>query len=109
MNGEHTTGKCDPTAERCAHSPWKYSRAVAAGVFLINDANGHAIGEVRGHEDIPRLIVTAPDLLALAHQYVRECGDCSGTRVVPNGRGGDEPCTECRDIWAIIDKAEGRS
>ena len=51
------------------------------------------------------LIATAPDLLALAHQYASECGDCAGTRVCPD----DEPCTECADIWRVIDKAEGRA
>jgi hypothetical protein len=45
------------------------------------------------------------DLLALAHQYAEECGDCAGTRVCPD----DEPCTACADVWAVIDKAEGRA
>lgn len=48
-------------------------------------------------------------LLALAHQYASECGDCAGMRITPNGRGGDEPCTECADIWAVIERVEGRS
>ena len=52
-----------------------------------------------------RLIAAAPELLALAHQYAEECGECAGTRVCPD----DEPCTECADIWAVIDKAEGRT
>ena len=51
------------------------------------------------------LIATAPALLALAHQYARECGECAGTRVMPD----DEPCTECAFIWQTIDKAEGRA
>lgn len=55
-----------------------------------------------------RLIAAAPDLLTLAKKYARECGDCSGHRMVPDGKGGDEQCTECTDIWAVIDKAEGR-
>jgi hypothetical protein len=45
------------------------------------------------------------DLLALAHQYAEECGDCAGTRVCPD----DEPCTACADVWVVIDKAEGRA
>ena len=45
------------------------------------------------------------DLLALAKRYASECGDCAGTRVCQD----DEPCTECADIWAVIDKAEGRA
>ena len=52
-----------------------------------------------------RLIAAAPELLALAHQYAEECGECAGTRVCPD----DEPCTECADIWTVIDRAEGRT
>jgi hypothetical protein len=44
-------------------------------------------------------------LLALAHQYATECGECAGTRVQPD----DEPCSECAFIWKIIDQAEGRA
>jgi hypothetical protein len=51
------------------------------------------------------LIAAAPDLLALAHCYATECGECAGTRVCPD----DEPCTECQFIWDVINKAEGRS
>lgn len=64
-----------------------------------------------GHPDLVvnqanmALIAAAPDLLALAHQYASECGDCAGTRVCPDG----EPCTECTDIWRVIDKAERRT
>jgi hypothetical protein len=57
------------------------------------------------------LTEAAPALLALAHQYASECGDCSGTRIVPPTieGGPDEPCEECVDIWQVIDRAEGRS
>ena len=69
-----------------------------------------------GHEECPkcqspnteadaRLIAAAPDLLALAHQYASECGECAGTRVCPD----DAPCTECGFIWDVINKAEGKS
>ena len=51
------------------------------------------------------LIAALPDLIALAHQYASECGECAGTRVCPD----DEPCTECADIWRVIDMAEGRT
>lgn len=50
------------------------------------------------------VIAAAPDLLALAHRYADECGECAGTRVCPD----DEPCTECEFIWRVIDQAEGR-
>lgn len=55
------------------------------------------------------LIAASPALLALAHQYASECGDCAGARIVPDGLGGDEPCEQCADIWVVIDKAEGRT
>ena len=51
------------------------------------------------------LVAAAPDLLALAHQYASECGECVGTRVCPD----DAPCTECGFIWDVINKAEGKS
>lgn len=52
-----------------------------------------------------RLIAAAPDLLALGKQYAGECGECAGTRVCPD----DQPCEECKFIWDVIEKAEGRS
>lgn len=55
--------------------------------------------------DNAKAIGALPDLLALAHQYADECGDCAGARVEPDGT----PCTACEDIWEAIDKAEGRS
>lgn len=53
------------------------------------------------------LMSASPDLLVLAHQYASECGDCLGTRVCPLCPD-DEPCHACADIWAVINKAEGR-
>ena len=64
-----------------------------------------------GHPDLQcsagnmALIASAPDLLALAHQYASECGECAGTRVCPD----DSACIECADIWRVIDKAERRT
>jgi hypothetical protein len=64
------------------------------------------IATVHGmNPDIARLIAATPRLLALAYQYARECGDCAGARITPD----DEPCTECIDVWAIIDNAKKRS
>ena len=56
-----------------------------------------------------KLIAASPNLLALARQYASECCDCAGARITPDGNGGDEHCTACDDIWAVIDLAEGRS
>lgn len=55
--------------------------------------------------DVARVITACPDLLALAHQYASECGECAGARIQPD----DQPCVECADIWAVIDKAERRA
>lgn len=71
------------------------------------------------------LITAAPDLLELAKQCAGECADCGGTRLEPRccgqtapqggsgenvccGKPYDVPCESCADIWAIINKAEGR-
>ncbi len=114
-----------------AHTPgpWKVGDVRHAGGYQLVTANddGGYICEVQAptnrffgfnedeREANARLIAAAPDLLALAHQYADECGDCAGTRVVVgeyNAVGtymGDEPCTACTDIWTVIDKAEGKS
>lgn len=88
--------------------PWHispYSSIVGIAVY----GDGIVIAGVRADkptaEANARLIAAAPELLALAHQYASECGDCAGTRVCPD----DEPCTACADVWAVIDKAEGRA
>jgi hypothetical protein len=93
-----------------AHTPgpWAispYSSIVGIAVY----GAGIVIAGVRGGKERAeadaRLIAAAPDLLVLAHQYASECGECAGTRVCPD----DEPCTECADIWRVIDMAEGRA
>ena len=66
-----------------------------------------------------RLIVSAPDLLALAKRYASECGMCGGTGLVSRHIEGrdtqaamdadDHPCEACADIRAVIEKAEGRA
>jgi hypothetical protein len=48
-------------------------------------------------------------LLELAHQYARECGSCSGTRLMRNPNGTRSQCVPCEDIWRVIDQAEGRA
>ena len=50
-----------------------------------------------------RLIVSAPDLLALAKQYASECSECGGTGYISTW----EKCGDCADIRAVIEKAEG--
>lgn len=59
------------------------------------------------------LMRAAPDLLALAKQYASECSGCDGEgrRIVTfNDREAEyDPCEDCADIRAVIDKAEGRA
>lgn len=92
-----------------AHTPgpWKNCRD-ANGNCIICQSSEVLPGEISYSEEFQanrRLVDAAPDLLALAHQYAAECGDCAGTRVCPD----DEPCTACADVWAVIDAAEGRA
>ena len=55
------------------------------------------------------LIAAAPDLLALARQYAKECSECAGKGKRALGLSGyKEDCPDCADIRAIINKAEGR-
>ncbi len=58
------------------------------------------------------LISAAPDLLAIAKRYARECTECGGHGVVRlvDFEGtpiDDKPCHACSDIRAAIAKAEG--
>jgi hypothetical protein len=93
-----------------AHTPgpWKLS-PYSSIVGIAISGGGFVIAGVRGGREFSeanaRLIAAAPELLALAHRYAKECGECAGTRVCPD----DEPCTECTDIWRVIDMAEGRA
>lgn len=53
------------------------------------------------------LIAAAPDLLQLAHELSIECGECSGTGVMPDGEPCDDPV--CCRVREVIARAEGRS
>jgi hypothetical protein len=59
-----------------------------------------------------RLIAAAPDLLALAHRYANECGECGGRgRVNAPGQTPvsaecrTKPCHACAETRAVIAKA----
>lgn len=54
------------------------------------------------------LIAAAPDLLALAKQYLSECSSCDGTGEIGWSEAEASPCPDCEDIRAVINKAEGR-
>ena len=55
-----------------------------------------------------RLIASAPDLLALAKRYARECGTCEGRGFCIEPIDHEEiDCNDCADIRKIIEKAEG--
>lgn len=55
------------------------------------------------------LTAAAPDLLALARQYASECADCGGSAEIQVSEHEAEPCESCAEIWAVINKAEGRA
>lgn len=95
-----------------AHTPGPWKAAPYGDGWHITAATGPYTRIATAHAmrgDDAKLIAASPALLALAHQYADECGDCAGTRITPDGNGGDEHCTMCDDIWAVIDLAEGRS
>lgn len=82
-----------------------YSSIVGIAIIEGDQLVAGVRGERAVAENRARLIAQAPALLALAHRYASECGECAGTRVCPD----DSACTECEDIWAAIDRAEGRT
>lgn len=104
-----------------AHTPESVEAACLKAVFdlgrltgdLHNARGAHTAGEVKaiGSEvmrvwsAIRPVVESYAPLLALAHQFASECGECAGTRICPD----DEPCTACSDIWSVIDRAEGRT
>ena len=47
-------------------------------------------------------------LLALAKQYASECSGCDGKGTWMGPDLHTEPCQDCADIRAVINKAEGR-
>ncbi|HMJ13779.1 MAG TPA: hypothetical protein VK524_20320 [Polyangiaceae bacterium] len=49
------------------------------------------------------LIAAAPGLLAMVRRYASECANCGGSGDAPYDDA--YPCSECEDIWALIDKA----
>lgn len=105
MSARHTPGPW----KVCEGSPFTrwYVKAIHA-TYVIAECG---ISEGKTGEANARLIAAAPDLLALAHRYAGECGDCAGTRLDPAGNedGSACPCMACEDIWAVIDQAEGRA
>ena len=102
--------------------PWRatpHSSIVGTGIVANR---GIVVASVLGVPEVcqanAHLIASAPDLLALAKRYARECGTCGGTGVklvwAPNADRYDEwdhsePCDACSDLRAVIEKAEGRA
>lgn len=105
MNGKRKAPQTDVPP-----GPWK--RAPKGDGWHITAGKGDSwrnIGIIYGmRPDTARLVQHSTELLALAHKYASECGECAGTRIMPDGKGGDEPCDACTDIWEVIDKAEAR-
>ena len=107
--------------------PWEWWTSNSWRRLRSNPANGRDAGVVTpfvardGHPDLEvsaadmALIVTAPDLLALAKRYASECAECGGDGVLhadssayPDMKAGAD-CPDCADIRAVIAKAEGRA
>lgn len=98
---------------RASHTPGPWGLVQTSVGPIVGHRLVHVATAYDGHGNVEtalaranaRLICVAPELLDLAKRYASECGECAGTRVCPD----DEPCTECADIWRVIDKAEGRA
>ena len=58
-------------------------------------------------DELKRMNAATPDLVEIAKRYASECKHCNyGDGATGLGSEG-EPCEECGDIHAAIDKAEG--
>ena len=93
---------------RTTPGPWVAGTCTDHGakpgrVYVLHGSPYQTVAVAESEADAT-LIAAAPYLLALAHQFAAECGDCAGTRIQPD----DEPCRACTDIWRVINLAEGR-
>jgi len=100
----HTAGACEEDAEL------RYFHIYGPDRRL--DQKLHLTGFMRPAD--AHLIVAAPALLEMVARYASECANCGGSgELIKNDRGGDpdhdydEPCSECKDIWDLVDKAKG--
>ena len=102
------------SAEKVAHTPgpWRatpHSSIVGTGIVANR---GIVVASVLGVPEVcqanAHLIASAPDLLALAKRYARECGTCEGRGFCIEPIDHEEiDCNDCADIRAVIAKAEG--
>lgn len=96
--------------------PWKAVR-VGNDFRIERDVEDGAIATVYNAPDgigegDASLIAAAPDLLALAQQFAKECAECDGTGLVSRkfyvegieNDADDQPCDECADIRAVLAK-----
>ncbi len=78
----------------------------AATVCTINRA-------VAAYGANARLVACAPELLAMAERYARECDYCGGDgRKLVTFNCGDpeyDPCENCADLRALIARAKGET
>lgn len=116
MTNQHTPGpwesvQNDPVMVR----PGIEAPALNFSVVLFgaDDDDGGVRGRTPEEEQAnARLIAAAPDLLALAKQYAKECAQCCGDGDVAelDAYGNvtkPVPCPDCADIRAVIKKALG--
>lgn len=85
------------------HAEFEGRRVALAEVFTM-----YSHGEKEANA---RLIAAAPELLALAKQYLSECSECngSGTTWDRDNCTHTVDCPDCADIRAVIAKAEGKA
>lgn len=87
---------------------WTYAPSLSdAPKHTVYGPRGEVVATVYHSKDRARLIAAAPDLLALAKQYVSECLDCHYGDG-PTGKTLEgKPCKWCGSTRAVIAKATG--
>lgn len=99
-----------PTTDQHTPGPW---RLLKPGSLCIEapDGNVAVVNFARASNADALLIAAAPDLLALAKQYLSECSECngSGTTWDRDNCTHTIDCPDCADIRAVIAKAEGKA
>ena len=103
------------SAEKAQHTPGPWHVLPTNDCVIESEKHGNIAITNLARKSVAdaRLIASAPDLLAIAKRYARECTECGGHGVVRlvDFEGtpiDDKPCHACSDIRAVIAKAEGR-
>ena len=117
------------SAEKAQHTPGPWHVLPTNDCVIESEKHGNIAITNLARKSVAdaHLIASAPDLLALAKRYARQCEKCGGTgiastccghyTITDHGRLGMEEgccghpdtddCAVCRHIRLVIEKAEG--